>query len=286
MNALKEILFPTDFSENAQHALPFVLDLARRSEAKIRLFHSIEEAYEIAPLQEEVKVRANRKVKLLLQDIKEDILKNKAYQHLEIQVDSFSGQTVFSVLEEVTSNPDIDLIAMGTKGARGLKKMLFGSITSDIILRSNIPVLAIPDDIPFQNPANIIYATDYRKGDLKSLNQLTQWAKFYKATLKIVHVAPDLNLEEDIKFRGFRDLCEERFSYKKMSYDLVIEDNYHAGITRYLEENPQSILAMTRYTRHVFSSLFQKSHSKDFSCYTKVPLLVLIGEKIASEVNV
>jgi len=46
-----------------------------------------------------------------------------------------------------------------------------------------------------------------------------------------------------------------------------------------LEQNPQSILTMTRYAKQFFSLLLKKSHSKDFSCYTKVPLLVLIGKK-------
>ncbi|HKK44044.1 MAG TPA: universal stress protein [Balneolaceae bacterium] len=276
---INEILFPTDFSDNAQHALPFVLDLARRSKAKVRLFHSIEEVYELAPLQSDFKTKANRKVKLLLQDLREGIVHKEEYTGIDIQLDSMSGLPVFSIMEEVNSNPSISLIVMGTKGATGLKKVLFGSVTSDVILRSNIPVLAIPQHIPFQQPSNIIYATDYRKGDMRSLDQLTQWAKLYNATLKVVHVAPDLNLEEDIKFRGFRDLCEERISYKKIGYDLIIEDNFHAGIAIYLEQNPQSILSMTRYSKNVFSSIFKQSHSKDLSCYTKAPLLVLIGEE-------
>ncbi|MGD8427976.1 MAG: universal stress protein [Balneolaceae bacterium] len=275
---IKEILFPTDFSENARHALPFVLDLAWRSEAKVRLFHSIEEAYELAPLQEEVKTRANRKVQLLLQDLKQQITHSDRYQDVEVVTDALSGRTVFSVLEEVTNNPDISVIAMGTKGATGLQKMLFGSITSDVILHSTVPVLAIPDNIPFQAPANIIYATDYREGDLQAINEATRWAKLYNATLKIVHVAPTLNLENDIKFRGFRELCDERISFKKLGFDLVIENNFHAGITTYLEQHPQSILTMTRYTKQMFSSIFHKSQSKDLSCYTKVPLLVLIGK--------
>jgi len=276
---IKDILFPTDFSENARHALPFVLDLARRSEARLHLFHSIENPYELAPLQEEVKTRANRKVKFLLQDLEQEITQDEQNRDLEIEIDTIGGRTVFSILEKVDDNSDIGLIAMGTKGATGLKKMLFGSITSEVILHATVPVLAIPEHIPTQPPSNIIYATDYRDGDLQALDQLAQWAKLYNATLKVVHVAPNLELKEDIKFRGFRDLCEERITYKKMGFDMVLENNFHAGITTYLEQNPHSILAMTRYTKQVFSSLFQKSHSKDFSCYTKVPLLVLIGEE-------
>lgn len=276
---VREILFPTDFSENARHALPFVLDLARRSGARLHLFHSIENPYELAPLQEDVKNRTARKVKYLLQDLKQEILQDEQNKELEIETDTIGGQTMFSILQKVDDNDDIDLIVMGTKGASGLKKMLFGSITSEVILHSTVPVLAIPEHIPTPPPTNIIYATDYRDGDLQSIEQLTGWAGLYNAILKVVHVAPNLKLTQDIKFRGFRDLCEERISYKKIDYDLVVENNFHAGITTYLEQNPGSILAMTRYTKQLFSSLFRKSHSKDFSCYTKVPLLVIIGEE-------
>jgi hypothetical protein len=52
------------------------------------------------------------------------------------------------------------LIVMGTHGASGLKRILFGSNTSNVISKSNIPVLAIPQRYRFKKINSIVYATD------------------------------------------------------------------------------------------------------------------------------
>jgi len=273
----KQILLPTDFSDYSQKALEFTLDLATRSNAKIILAHSIEDPYDFAPLKEDIKSRATRKVKLLLQDLKEQIGQQKEYQKLDIETLILSGRIVTSLLDEVNSNPGIELIVMGTKGTSGIKKILFGSNTSELILHADVPVFAIPNSEDLLPVANIVYATNYQSNDLDSLRQVISWAELYDASVHVVHVTKELDLEADIKFRGFRELCKEELNQPDLHFDLMVEENFHAGITTYLEQHPKSILAMTRYTDEL-TALFAKSHSRDFSCYTKVPLLVLIGD--------
>ena len=273
----KQILLPTDFSENAQKALEFTLDLASRSNAKLILAHSIEDPYDFAPLKEDIKSRATRKVKLLLQDLKEQIAQNKEYQNLKVETLILNGRIVTSLLDEVYSNPAIELIVMGTKGTAGIKKILFGSNTSELVLHADVPVLAIPNSEDFLPVSNIVYTTNYQPDDLDSLREVVGWAELYDASVHVVHVTKGLDLEADIKFRGFRELCNEELNQPNLHFDLMVEENFHAGITTYLEQHPNSILAMTRYADEL-TSLFAKSHSRDFSCYTKVPLLVLIGD--------
>ena len=37
---IKQILVPTDFSENAQHAVSYAIELAKRCSAKLHLLHT------------------------------------------------------------------------------------------------------------------------------------------------------------------------------------------------------------------------------------------------------
>ena len=46
MKNIRHILFPTDFSENADNALPYALEMACQFGAELTLFHAIEEPYD------------------------------------------------------------------------------------------------------------------------------------------------------------------------------------------------------------------------------------------------
>lgn len=277
---IKQILFPTDFSENARKALCFAADLAKRADAKLIILHVIEEHYEFAPLPEDVKSRINRKAKFLLQDTKEGIIEDSRYSNLEVETVVLNGNTVFSILEEIENNPRINLIAMSTQGATGLKRLIFGSNTADVLLHSKVPVLVIPEQFHQKVPSRFIFATNYQEKDIQAISMVAEWAKLYDVTVNAVHVADDHSLENEIRFRGFRELCKERIDNNKLSFDLITEEDFFAGITSYLEQKPDSIVTMTHYTDVAdgfLSTLFRKSQTKDFSFYTKVPLLVLSG---------
>ena len=277
---VKQILFPTDFSENSRKAFCFTADLARRTGAKVIIMHVIEEHYEFAPLPEEVKSRINRKAKFLLQDIKESIIKDSRYRDLEIETVILNGNTVNSILEEVENNPKINLISMGTQGATGFKRLIFGSRTADVLLHSKIPVLVIPEQVNQKAPSRFIYATDYQENDIQAINIVIEWAELYDVAVSIVHMANDHSLENEIRFRGFRELCKERINNNRLNFELIIENDFFTGITSYLEQNPDSIVSMTHYTNMAdgfLATLLRKSQAKDLSFYTKVPLLVLSG---------
>lgn len=277
---IKQILFPTDFSENARKALCFAADLAKRADAKLIILHVIEEHYEFAPLPEDVKSRIHRKAKFLLQDTKEGIIEDSRYSDLEVETVILNGNTVFSILEEIENNPRINLIAMSTHGATGLKRLILGSNTADVLLHSKIPILVIPEQFHQKAPSRFIYATNYQEKDIQAISMVAEWAKLYDVTVNVVHVADDHSLENEIRFRGFRELCKERIDNNKLGFDLITEGDFFAGITSYLEQKPDSIVTMTHYTDVAdgfLSTLFRKSQTKDFSFYTKVPLLVLSG---------
>ena len=55
----------------------------------------------------------------------------------------------------------MDLIVMGTKGATGLKEVLFGSHTIHVLKNTKCPVIVIPSGFSFEAPREILFPTDY-----------------------------------------------------------------------------------------------------------------------------
>ncbi|MEK6527455.1 MAG: universal stress protein [Nitrospirota bacterium] len=141
---IEKILFPTDFSEGATHALPYAVDLARHYNANLCILHVI---YDIAKAtnshiphisadelykgiaewaQEEIGKCCIEDVRGL-KDVKRVILKGIPYEEI----------IKFAETEK------IDIIVMGTYGRMGLERFLFGSTAERVVRRAPCPVMTV-----------------------------------------------------------------------------------------------------------------------------------------------
>ncbi len=128
---LEKILFPTDFSETADHAFKQAVALAIAHQAKLHVFHSILlHSEDPRHLQTVLKGYAEHVEKEAL-----DLLQ-KASGGLEgkgLQVE-FSTSRAFSPYEAIAEKVDQfapDLIVMGTHGRGGVGKLLLGDDPGD-----------------------------------------------------------------------------------------------------------------------------------------------------------
>jgi nucleotide-binding universal stress UspA family protein len=131
------ILFPTDFSDNAQQTFALACSLARDCGARIVVLHITP-----PPLSHE-KLEAERDPeeyygvlwKALRQVRAPD--DNVAVEHrLEV------GGTAEEILR-VVSETKAGLIVMGTQGKTGLPRLLLGSVAEQVLRRAKCPVLTV-----------------------------------------------------------------------------------------------------------------------------------------------
>lgn len=279
---LKTIFFPTDFSKNANQALPFAAELAVRTDATLILLYSSEETYDFAPMVADKKGKIIEKVTRLFEEIAADLKSQKRYKSLKIDSKLLSGHPVVNILEEAKQSTKDSLIVMGTKGATASRKLLFGSFTTEIILRSHIPVLAIPEGSTFNDFKEIMFTTDFHEGDLNTLSEIVALGELFTSNIKVVHVAEEKTLATEIKYRGFRELVEEQFPKARISFEMLMEDDFFVGVADYLAQQPTNLLVMTRYSKNFWEKMLSRNHSKEMGFYTTVPLLTLVGESASS----
>lgn len=274
---IRHVLLPTDFSETADKALPYALAIAEKTGAKLTLMHSIEEPYNFAPMIEEFAERTKTEVHKKLEDLILTIQKDEQYTDIEIGSKISFGRTVLSILEDA-DELEADVIVMGTTGASGINKILFGSQTSEVILNAEIPVLAVPAESEFDGLPHITFLTDYRDGDLKALEQVAQLGAYFKADITTLHVEKELNLKAELTHRGFKDIVSNQVNYEPLKFELVIQDELIAGINEFLALERSSLLTMVKYEKPFFQKLVTKSHSKEMGFYSTLPLLIVPGK--------
>jgi len=156
MVEFKNILVTTDLSENANAALPYATELARRFNGHIELVYVFEDvlyfpmapepgSYMIDPIQIMESARSERKKKL------EELAKAVSDgEHIEIKPVLLEGHPATKIVKYAADNK-FDCLVVATHGRTGLAHFVFGSVAERLVRMSACPVLSV-------RPAKIVPA--------------------------------------------------------------------------------------------------------------------------------
>jgi nucleotide-binding universal stress UspA family protein len=153
--AVQHILVPTDFSEDADQALNYAIELAQKLQARLTLLHVIYLAttavgsllaYSLEGYLQAMEAEAREQMQTLLKRVHQAGLQ---------------GETVmihgvpFQAILDTAKKKAVDLIVMGTHGRTGLTHILMGSVAERVVRMTPCPVLvtrgttsSLPSDSP------------------------------------------------------------------------------------------------------------------------------------------
>ncbi|WP_127139918.1 universal stress protein [Flagellimonas marinaquae] len=274
-----KVLLPTDFSENAFHAITHAVKLLEHSTCTFYLVHAYTPpVYRVdytlgSPGQlglpddernkaEEALERTENKIRSLVPVSRHSFVTHAAFNSLVDELDA------------VSQNEDIDFIVMGTQGATGAKEILFGSNTVQVIQKSKVPVLAVPSEFEYRPTQHVLFPTDY-EADYKKANMdfMLKLSKLSRAKLHILHVSSPEGLDDNqTENKGY--LEGRLLEYNHQFYDLPDQDLIEA-INTFQEKAAVDMLAMVRNKHSFLERLFIEPIIKNIGLHSKVPFLVL-----------
>ena len=269
---MNTILFPTDFSKNADNALQYAVKIASLTQSKLVLFHS----YHVPVTTPDV-VYADYQVyneelensfKEKLQQKIEEIHKNNPGLTCDISVNY--GFALDSIINYSESNK-VDLIIMGTRGASGLKEVVFGSITASVIEKASCPVLAVPEKAPFKGINKIVFATDLENAEDDTRTKIIEFAKSFDAHLEVLYIQTELEIDEE-KDKIFEHI-NENVDYPKTSFHIEVFQDIEEGIEKFVKRHNPDVLAMITHKRGAIEKLFHRSITKKMAYHSQLPLL-------------
>lgn len=140
---IRTILMPTDFSEYAEHAFTWALEMAADWQAKLVLFHA---AAPISPLAfpDSVYLPELRRLEAdMLADAKKrmsEFVGKKESGAVVVETRVVVGEPIYEICQAV-GREQADLIIMGSHGRTGLSHVLLGSVAERVIRHASCPVL-------------------------------------------------------------------------------------------------------------------------------------------------
>lgn len=266
---MKNILVPTDFSENADKALDFALAIAHKFNAKLSLVHTYNTsapAGHVGSINRVIKEDREKEMTAFLKATKESISFD-----LEINGRCRKGYPI-DLIENEAEATDADLIIMGTLGASNLGKKVLGSTASKLIKNTKFPVLAIPRNTHYADINNIVVAVDaLTMSVLNTLNPMISIAQKSKLNIELVHVSnQQIHTDIDPTIKEYLDGLAIPFNYTKIQSDQTLE-----SILDFAHEKGNSVLCLVSRQRGWFENLFHTSVSQQVALKSDLPLLIL-----------
>lgn len=138
---LGQLLFPTDFSENADIAIPVVEDLVRKGAAALTLLH-VQDSSRIDPHLSERLNEFNSIDEQRLLELKERIAESGTS---EISTTVSYGRPVPEILR-VVKEIGCTCLVLGRHGRGAILEAILGSVSHNVIRKAEVPVLIVPHE--------------------------------------------------------------------------------------------------------------------------------------------
>lgn len=275
---MKKLLVLTDFTANATHAETAALHLAVRLGDGVLLYHTLP-YIPLIPNDSGGPYMAAT-AGMLFEDSKERLMQ-EADKLREIAVMT-PGQAVSieekngegrlgDVINELTADPEIEMVIMGGRSGGALEHIFSGSDTSVIIRKALKPVLIIPAHMAWDIPHNLVFATDFGIADIPAVSYLKELSSRLEFTLHTVHIVRQSEVVTEI---GAEVAFLEYLHEQQLNYTQVFAGNVHEGLRKYCDEQGAALLAMTHDQHSFISRLFRQSESMAAITDQTLPVLV------------
>lgn len=290
MKSIRRILVPVDFSVHAENAAFYALKIAEVIKADIKLINAYLdpmgtpqtylESYSyqlnLDKIIHEVEEETEKSLKSLSDRLK-DRVEAKNIKDVNVSFDLFKGNAVDTILNQVREY-DPAMIIMGTRGNKLEGLRTYGSTTAQVIMKADIPVLAIPqnyDTSGIDHPKRVIYATNFDKTDYKALRRLSSFAKPFDAKIYCVHAAlEDDNEMDEIEMKRVRNYLVDTMLEPNIECGILGTTDMQQGFENFIKEKNIDILAVNTHKRSFIEKLYKPSVAKKFLFHSNIPLLV------------
>lgn len=273
---MKKIIVPVDFSIHSENALQTAAFLAKQNNAEIIVVHMLELSNAMVNHSEDstqqetffyLKLAEKNFNEFLKKDYLTDIKVTPIIKHFKI----------FSELDELAKEEDVDLIIMGSKGADGLKEIFIGSNTEKVIRYSQVPVLVIKEKPVVKNIEKVIFACDFSNDDVAPYLKAKALFKKLNCSLELVYVSTPTakfkSSEELTKKMSlfFEEVNEAAVNIKNV--EIVFDYTIEKGVLYAANKYKADIIAVATHGRKGISHFFEGSISEDIANHSKLPII-------------
>lgn len=274
---MKNILVPTNFSDNCLKAAHLAIKMSKMYNAEIHFLHLMTTPVDWVRLDklkekrypETVKQIGIAKAKLLeLERMAEhEGLKCRTF----LQFDS--GQK--DILEH-SGHFHHDFIITGSSGTKGLVREITGSNVEKIVRKVTAPIIVVKEDevmFPFKD---IVFISDFKEDVSLPFKEVLSIAEKCDAKIHLLRINTETdfnNIELDLK--PVMEFLKKFPNINKYSLNVYNETSVEAGINTFLNHQSADLIAMCTHGKIGFLNLFSKNIAEGVTNHSSLPMMTI-----------
>jgi len=269
---MKKVLLTTDFSENAQTAIEYGLQLFGSENAEYTLLNTYKEPGSSTAAMVSIAEYLHKESENLLTEAVKSL--GEKYPNHTIKSASMHG-SLYPVVNSLAKKGLADVVVVGTRGASQVQNFFLGSNTMDVLRNVEIPTVIVPQNHTYEPIKTIALAVDFKPlKDLSIIQPIQELASAKGASINAFHIQENGDDEMSTDSQEVKNLFDE-LGETQHSFDNVKNDNVAAGIGGYMDESHAEMLAIVARRHNFIERLFQKSITKEVSLLASFPLYVV-----------
>lgn len=169
------------------------------------------------------------------------------------------------------------MIVMGTRGVSHKQHGIIGSVTANIIDRSPVPVMAIPENssvFRLEDIDRIGFITNFDQRDLLAFEKLMRLPGFRSKAITFIFLV-DKNKPDIGEVEAIRSYFDNKYPSLETNFEMVDTEELLSNTDQYIHENGLDILVLTTHKRSFIAKLFYPSIAHRMVFHSNTPLLTI-----------
>ena len=275
---MKQILVPTDFSEQADAALSLAAEMAAANNAELLVLHVVEipgqqyfnttgEMDHVDPMEAVWVKKMIEKGESQLDDLHND----DRLKGINLKTNIRAGNAYYNISDIITEF-EPDLIVMGTSGATGAEEILIGSNTEKVVRNSKVPVLSLKEKMKLSDLEHVLLASEMKDNGIELVKRLKNIVEHSKAKIHLLRVNTPNNFEgSSATSKKMKAYVEKNgLEAEQHIYNSATEEE---GIMEFASDNDIDLIAMGTHGRKGLMHLLSGSIAEDVVNHSKIPVL-------------
>ena len=272
----RRILCPTDFSNNAQNAIKYAIELFKNETCVFYILNTYKvEAYTMEFSITKDLEDSEKKSIGGLNVILDWLSGNTASKNHEFHMVSECGNLI-DIMKTKVEKQDIEMVVMGTKGATNSRMDIYGSQTVLAMEEiRNCPVLAVPANTIYKEIKEIVFPTNFKTAyKRREFQYLVDIAKISNSSITVLNIqSKDDRLDSDQLTN--KKLLKEYFEDLAYSFHTLDNKEVQSAINSFIEIRGSDMVAFINRKHSFFGMILSRPMVKNLNYHTKVPVLAL-----------
>jgi len=280
---VKNILIPTDFSENAQDALSYALAFEHGEEVMFHIFHAVQPVMISADgvMVENITMTQDlvKNVNLNLDALKlfsKNYFEENNLSNFKIDTDALVGDTV-KLIKQKAEDVNAEMIIMGTNGAGHSNfERLFGTVTTSLLNHATCPIILIPLGYKYKEIDNIIFSTNLMVDDSYSLWKAFNLIEPHTPLVRFLHVKQSDVSNHEKKLEEFKNYILDTSPAISTHFHVETGDDPEDIFENYAMKYEAEMIIMAKKRKNIYQRLVNPNLTRKVLNKLKfVPLMII-----------